>query len=116
VEQTFVVARNPDADSSLPYLIRLPIGDGLVLKAREPWPRTDSRKLAEEWTYRYLGAALASVLDQPDDPTAARAPWEAANRAAGADPVDDSVGTGDRHVGDGDGEGHGQDQGQELGG
>jgi hypothetical protein len=36
----FVVARNPDADSSLPFLIRLPLGAGIVLKAREPWPRT----------------------------------------------------------------------------
>ncbi len=36
----FVVARNPEPDSTLPYLIRLPLGDGLVLKARDVWPRT----------------------------------------------------------------------------
>lgn len=37
----FVIARNPDADSTLPYLLRLPIGrDGVVLKARDTWPRT----------------------------------------------------------------------------
>ncbi|HEY4331836.1 MAG TPA: ERCC4 domain-containing protein [Ilumatobacteraceae bacterium] len=36
----FRVARNPDADSKLPYLIELPLGDGLVLKTRQPWPRT----------------------------------------------------------------------------
>jgi hypothetical protein len=37
----FVVARNPDPDSSLPYLIRLPLGSaGVVLKARDTWPRT----------------------------------------------------------------------------
>lgn len=37
----FVVARNPDPDSALPYLIRLPLGpSGVVLKAREVWPRT----------------------------------------------------------------------------
>jgi hypothetical protein len=37
----FVVARNPDPDSTLPFLIRLPLGpDGLVLKARDSWPRT----------------------------------------------------------------------------
>src|SRR5581483_2458950 len=37
----FVIARNPDPDSSLPYVIRLPIGpDGIVLKARDTWPRT----------------------------------------------------------------------------
>jgi ERCC4 domain len=35
------VARNPEPGSRLPYLIRLPLPDGpLVLKAREPWPRT----------------------------------------------------------------------------
>jgi hypothetical protein len=37
---TFVVARNPDPRSSLPYLLRLPVDGGLVLKAREPWPRS----------------------------------------------------------------------------
>jgi len=37
----FVVARNPDPGSALPYLIRLPLGTrGVVLKARETWPRT----------------------------------------------------------------------------
>jgi hypothetical protein len=35
----FRVARNPDPESRLPYLIWLPIEDGLVLKARETWPR-----------------------------------------------------------------------------
>ncbi|MGZ4127322.1 MAG: hypothetical protein ACXVQY_04660 [Actinomycetota bacterium] len=36
----FLVARNPDPDSKLPYLLRLPIESGIVLKARETWPRT----------------------------------------------------------------------------
>jgi len=37
----FVVARNPEPGSSLPYLIRLPLGaEGIVLKARDRWPRT----------------------------------------------------------------------------
>ena len=37
----FVIAKNPDPDSSLPYLIRVPLGEaGVVLKARETWPRT----------------------------------------------------------------------------
>src|SRR5664280_1581987 len=36
-----VIGRNPDPDSSLPFLVRLPLGrDGLVLKTRETWPRT----------------------------------------------------------------------------
>lgn len=36
----FVVARNPDPDSTLPYLLRVPLGDGVILQARETWPRT----------------------------------------------------------------------------
>jgi hypothetical protein len=36
----FVVARNPEGDSRLPYLLRIPLGDGIILKAKEPWPRT----------------------------------------------------------------------------
>ena len=36
-----LVARNPDPDSQLPYLVRIPLGPaGVVVKAREPWPRT----------------------------------------------------------------------------
>jgi hypothetical protein len=36
-----LIARNPDPDSSLPFLIRVPLGSGgLVLKTREMWPRT----------------------------------------------------------------------------
>jgi len=37
----FVVARNPEEGSSLPYLVRLPLPDGaVVLKVRDVWPRT----------------------------------------------------------------------------
>jgi len=37
----FVIARNPDEGSSLPYLVRLPLGpQGVVLKVRDVWPRT----------------------------------------------------------------------------
>lgn len=36
-----LIARNPEADTTLPYLVRLPLGpDGIVLKTRETWPRT----------------------------------------------------------------------------
>lgn len=32
----FVIARNPDGDSTLPHVLRIPLGpDGIVLKARE---------------------------------------------------------------------------------
>ena len=37
----FVIARNPDRVSSLPFLIRLPLGtNGVALKVRDVWPRT----------------------------------------------------------------------------
>jgi hypothetical protein len=37
----FLIARNPEEDSSLPYLVRLPLGaDGVVLKVRDTRPRT----------------------------------------------------------------------------
>ncbi len=37
----FLIARNPEEGTSLPYLLRIPLGpDGVVLKARETWPRT----------------------------------------------------------------------------
>jgi len=40
VSLQFRVARNPDVESRLPYLIWLPIDGGLVLKARDTWPRS----------------------------------------------------------------------------
>lgn len=37
----FVIVRNPEPDSSLPYLVRIPVGPhGIVLKVRDTWPRT----------------------------------------------------------------------------
>ncbi len=103
MDRRFRVARNPDAGSRLPYLVWLPIEGGLVLKARETWPRTarvfcsrrrrrrgaentgswladmlgrlaarypevpvifaGSRKFAEEWTYRFFGAAADDTSD-----------------------------------------------------
>jgi hypothetical protein len=35
-----LIAANPDPGSSLPYLLRVPIGAGLVFRARDTWPRT----------------------------------------------------------------------------
>jgi hypothetical protein len=41
VVDDLLVARNPDPDSALPYLVRIPLGrTGVVVKAKEPWPRT----------------------------------------------------------------------------
>jgi hypothetical protein len=35
-----IVARNPAADSSLPYLLWVPLGEGLVFRTKGTWPRT----------------------------------------------------------------------------
>ena len=35
-----LIARNPDSASTLPYLIRVPIGGGLVFRTKDTWPRT----------------------------------------------------------------------------
>jgi hypothetical protein len=52
VPDDFVIARNPDGDSSLPYLLRVPLGQhGVILKARDTWPRTSKVYChrVEEW-------------------------------------------------------------------
>lgn len=57
----FVIARNPDPGSTLPYLIRLPLGrSGVVLKARDTWPRTSKIYChrAEGWP------AAAEILER----------------------------------------------------
>src|SRR5207245_10105587 len=77
----FRVARNPDPESRLPYLIRLPIEGGLVLKARETWPRANRVFCSQDaipWDgsgdliddvpvlrCRGPGAAIDLVLDRP---------------------------------------------------
>lgn len=38
--EDFVIVRNPDQDSTLPFIVRIPLGDGIVLKTRDTWPRT----------------------------------------------------------------------------
>ena len=77
----FVVARNPDAESRLPYLLRVPLEEGVLLKAREPWPRSsrvfcyalegpwpETAEILEEVPVslcRRRGAAIDLVLDRP---------------------------------------------------
>ena len=48
----FVIVRNPQPDSKLPFLLRLPVEGGLVLKARDTWPRgarVYCHPFEEEW-------------------------------------------------------------------
>jgi len=79
--RAFLVACNPDADSKLPYLLRPPLEDGLVLKARELWPvtaRVYCHRFEQAWPAeaeivdqaivllcRRRGAAIDLVLDRP---------------------------------------------------
>lgn len=47
-----VIVRNPDPGSTLPYLLRLPLGStSIVLKVRDTWPRTAKVycHLTDEW-------------------------------------------------------------------
>lgn len=56
-----LIARNPDDRSSLPYLVRIPLGPaGIVVKARETWPRTSKVYChrAEAWP------AAAEILER----------------------------------------------------
>jgi len=62
VPPRFLIARNPEGESSLPFLIRIPIGSaGLVLRARETWPRT-----AKVFCFR-AGDPWPEVPDLVDD-------------------------------------------------
>src|SRR5207244_11180368 len=80
----FRVARNPDPNSSLPYLIWLPVDGSLVVNAKETWPRAarvfcaqdvrpwdDSRELLDDVGVklcRRRGAAIDRILDPPKLP------------------------------------------------
>ena len=77
----FEVATNPEPDSTLPFLIRLPLTTGdLILKARDSWPRTAKVYChrADRWPQRpeivervpirscqRRGVAIDLVLDRP---------------------------------------------------
>ena len=37
-----LIARNPDPESTLPFLLKLPIGGGLVFRTKDTWPRTSA--------------------------------------------------------------------------
>src|SRR6266487_448981 len=76
----FRVAHNPDPESRLPYLVWLPVDGGVVLKAKEAWPRSSRVFCSYEGTpwdesggvvdeamvliCRRRGAAIDLVLDR----------------------------------------------------
>jgi hypothetical protein len=81
MDPRFRVARNPDPASKLPYLVWLPIEGGVVLKARDTWPRAarvfctqdatvwnESGGLVDEAAVlvcKRRGAAIDLILDRP---------------------------------------------------
>lgn len=68
------MATNPDPDSKLPYLLRLPIGEGLVFRVRDTWPRTKA-----------IYCHLVDVAEWPDVPEiVVREPMRSCQRRAGA--------------------------------
>ena len=46
-----MIARNPEPGSTLPYLLRIPLAEGILLKAKDTWPRTGKVYChrVEEW-------------------------------------------------------------------
>ena len=52
-----LIARNPDPDSRLPYLLRLPLAGGMVFRTSGTWPRTNA-----------LYCYPVSSDEWPDDP------------------------------------------------
>ncbi|MDP9386356.1 MAG: hypothetical protein M3Q48_00110 [Actinomycetota bacterium] len=75
-----VIARNPDPDSALPYLLKLPIGGGLVFRTKDTWPRTSA-----------LYCHPVAAAEWPDEPDIVeRVPLRAcARRGAAIDVVAD---------------------------
>ncbi|MGH3163368.1 MAG: ERCC4 domain-containing protein, partial [Streptosporangiaceae bacterium] len=76
-----LIAVNPDRDSTLPYLMRLPLGGGMVFRTSGTWPRTKALYCyptsAQEWptepeivervglrSCMRRGAAIDLVLDR----------------------------------------------------
>ncbi|MFT4081442.1 MAG: ERCC4 domain-containing protein [Nocardioides sp.] len=49
--EDFVIAHNAEPGTTLPYLLRIPLGDGIILKTKEAWPRTGKVYChrVEEW-------------------------------------------------------------------
>ena len=78
--EPLLIARNPDPASSLPFLVRIPRGEGIVLRTKETWPRTskvycyrhdepwnEEAEIVEEVPLRSVtrrGAAIEIVADR----------------------------------------------------
>jgi hypothetical protein len=62
VVDDFVIARNPEEGSKLPYLLRIPVGaNGVVLKSREMWPRTAKAAVIEAFKSGGTGSGSSAL-------------------------------------------------------
>jgi hypothetical protein len=80
-KRLFVIARNPEPNSQLPYLLRMPLEGAPILKARDTWPRATRiycHPFEDVWpadaavieetpvaSCRRRGAVIDLVLDRP---------------------------------------------------
>jgi len=94
VPDDLLIARNPDPDSTLPFLIRIPLGErGIVVKAKKPWPRESKVYChrAEEWPadpeiLERLAGAVLHAAGPGDRPGAGPGPGEPLTAGAGPGP------------------------------
>jgi hypothetical protein len=79
----FAIARNPEEDTKLPYLLHLPLEGGVILKTRDTWPRSSRlycHPFEEAWperaqileevpvtTCRRRGASIDLVVARPQN-------------------------------------------------
>lgn len=64
----FLIARNDEEGTTLPYLVRIPLGSqGIVLKVRETWPRT-----SKVYCHRAEWPANPEILEQVPTRTCTR--------------------------------------------
>ena len=60
-----LIAANPDPESRLPYLLRLPLAGGMVFRTSDTWPRTKA-----------LYCHPMPIQDWPDEPEiTTEKPW-----------------------------------------
>lgn len=53
-----MIARNADPGSTLPYLLRIALGDGIILKAKDTWPSTATVSRSGQQTPRFSAGPL----------------------------------------------------------
>ena len=68
------IAPNPDPDSTLAYLLWVPLGDGIVLRTSGTWPRTKALYCYPLPTERMAGRTRHRRTDRRCAPACAVAP------------------------------------------